>query len=597
MCGLVFTTRPQDPRNPQWRRCLDVIECRGPDAQGEVTNGRYSAGHSRLAIIGLGAPGRQPYSADPDADVLVFNGEIYNYREVGERLGIPAESDTKVLYHVLSRGLQHRLSELRGMYAFVYWRRDPEIVIAARDFFGVKPLFVAHGDDGSLSFASVPAALVPLVGKLDADPVAVAGFLATGYFASGTSAFQGIEKCPEGVVTTWHRTATTWEPSTDALSIDGWPTLPPADAVDDSVRAHLVSDVPVGVLLSGGIDSTLIATCAAEHVDDLLSFSLTNPDDPSIDEAAYARWNAEIIGTRHIEVAFEPARSLDIIRSLVRSTGEPFGDAAYIPLAVLCERVAEYLKVVLAGEGADELFGGYRRYEVERLRYQRFTRAPLRQLSRMRGSTYLDSVPSQHARVWAQWAEPDDYLAHSYLLSSEWDAVTAALPAAGRQAFAQRQQTWSTLHSRAQALSLPSHKAYDMTQWLPNVFLEKSDRASMLHSVEVRVPYLDPLVARASMAVKPRGSRKEALRSALLSKLPEVRLPPRKMGLSVDVAGLVTSSGLSEYVSFALEDEGSILRTLDTATSNLLQRRAHLNPALSFRIGVLGVWQEQWLTR
>ncbi len=597
MCGLVFTTH--HPASERWRRCVDVIECRGPDERRELTNDRYSAAHSRLAIIGLGAAGRQPYSTDPDFDLLLFNGEIYNYREIGQDLGLDPASDTQVLYHLLQRGLHERLSELRGMFAFVYWRRDPEMVVAARDFFGIKPLFVAHGPDGALSFASVPAALAPLLPSPSPDPVAVASFLATGFFASATSAFKGIEKCPEGVVTTWLRAGDGWRRTTESLSIDAWPTLSTADAVDDSVHAHLVSDVPVGVLLSGGIDSTLIAASAAERIDDLLTFSLTNPDNPAIDESAYARWNAAAIGARHTEVPFETAGALSVIRALVRTTGEPFGDAAYIPLAVLCERVAHDLKVVLAGEGADELFGGYRRYEVERYRYGRVTRAPLRLLSRARRSSnaYRDSVPSQRVRAWAQWGEVDDYLAHSYLLSSEWEAVTAAMPRAASLALTAQQSRWAALHTTPQALNLPANKAYDVSQWLPNVFLEKSDRASMLHSVEVRVPFLDPLVARASMAVKARGTSKDALRSALLSKVPSVRLPPRKMGLSVDVAGLIATSGLDDYVKFALHDDGSVLKTMDTATSDLLERRAVLNPTLAFRLGVLGLWQEQWLTR
>ncbi|MDI1290660.1 MAG: asparagine synthase (glutamine-hydrolyzing), partial [bacterium] len=586
MCGLVFTTLSSVATSAQWKRCVDVIECRGPDDIRQVSTDQYTAGHSRLAIIGLGAAGQQPYSHDPDADVLLFNGEIYNYREIGSDLGVEAESDTQVLYHLLRRGRTEKLSELRGMFAFVFWKRDPQIVIAARDFFGIKPLYVAEGLDGSLSFASVPAALAPLLARQAADPEAVAGFLATGFFPSATSAFDGIEKCPEGIVTTWKRTGSGWQRTTDALGIDSWPTLPTGEAIDDSVRAHLVSDVPVGVLLSGGIDSTLIAACAAEQIDGLLTFSLTNPDNPSIDEASYARWNATIIGTRHTEVPFESAGSLDIIRELVRSTGEPFGDAAYIPLSVLCERVAGELKVVLAGEGADELFGGYRRYEVERHRYAGLTGPPLRALSRVRKShaAYLDREPSQPVRAWAQWGETDDYLAHAFLLSSEWSAVAAALPTATPAALARQQRTWSSLPELPQSLSLPSHKAYDLTQWLPNVFLEKSDRASMLNSVEVRVPYLDPVVARASMAVRPDGTTKAALRSALLAKLPDVRLPPRKMGLSVDVATLISSTGLDEYVTFMLHDSGSIIRTMDSATSDLLERRAALNPTLAFRL-------------
>jgi asparagine synthase (glutamine-hydrolysing) len=594
MCGLLLSTRPRDPADPRWRRALQILECRGPDALGEVHATGVSAGHRRLAIIGLGEAGRQPCTDDADTDLLVFNGEIYNYRELGERYGIPAESDTRVLHAMLRMGLDDRLSELRGMFAFAYWRRsgDEVTVITARDFFGVKPLYVAPGADGSLAFASVASALVALDGGHDPDPVQLAGFLATGFFPAGASPFVGIEKCPEGVVTTWRRAGGGWTRSDAPLSLDPWPVLSVEDAVDDSVQAHLVSDVPVGVLLSGGIDSTLIAASAARRVEGLRTYSLTNPGNAAIDESEFARWNAAAIGAVHTEVPFNPAESLDTIRALVRSSGEPFGDPAFIPLATLCARVADDLKVVLAGEGADELFGGYRRYEVERFRERAVLRTVLRGAGRARGGTrqYLTSAPSQRTRTWASWAEPDDLLAHSWLLSAEWQAASDLLPACTSEALAQRQSDWSLLPASPRGLGLPPHRAYDLTQWLPNVFLEKSDRASMLHSVEVRVPFLDPVVARSSMTVRQRGTGKMPLRRALEQLVPTVRLPDRKMGLSVDARALVTSSGLGDYVELALHDPRSPLLVEGRRSGTLLTARAGLNPVLAFRLGLIGVW-------
>lgn len=595
MCGLVLTTRPRDPQSSAWRRAMHVLDCRGPDSHGQVHTSRYSAGHCRLEVIGLGDAGRQPYSEDPESDLLLFNGEIYNYRELAGTLGIRADSDTRVVYELLRRGMTDRLSGLRGMFAFIYWNSDRDMIVSGRDLFGIKPLFVSHGTDGDLSFGSVAASLMPLVDDAAVDDLAIAGFLATGYFPESASPLLAIQKCPPGTITTWRRRGSTWLVENTSLTIDAWPLTSPIDAVEDSVRAHLVSDVPVGVLLSGGVDSTLIASCAAEHVDELLTFSLVNPESPSIDESAYARHNAAVIGARHTEVPFRPADALETVRALVRSSGEPFGDPAYIPLAMLCARVAVDVKVVLAGEGADELFGGYRRYDVERLRSRTLTGLPLRHLGRVLrgGARYRRRAPSMSVRTWAHWAERDDYLAYSYLLSSEWQAVRASLPGAGDRSFARHQLAWS--RPGPASVGMPSHRSFDVSQWLANVFLEKSDRASMLSGVEVRVPYLDPVVARAARAFEPTDSRKAPLRDGLLRRHPDIRLPRRKMGLSVDTAGLMAASGLDEYAHFALTDPHSIVRRFDRADTTALAERALLNPALQFRLAVLGLWQHEVL--
>ena len=214
----------------------------------------------------------------------------------------------------------------------------------------------------------------------------------------------------------------------------------------------------------------------------------------------------------------------------------------------------------------------------------------------MRGPARYDSEPpTQRVRTWASWAESDDLLAHSALLSAEWHAVGDALPLASAQALARHRAAWADLATSGRSLGLPAHRAYDLTQWLPNVFLEKSDRASMLSGVEVRVPYLDSVVARAATDFVPQDSRKTPLREALKALLPEARLPARKMGLSVDIPRLMASSGLDEYATYCLFDQQSVLRAGGSDDVSLLQRRAGRNSALSFRLGMLGLWQHEVL--
>lgn len=595
MCGLVFTTTACPSDDLRWRQAMASLTCRGPDATGESHSYAYAAGHCRLAVIGLGKAGRQPYSRDMHKDLLLFTGEVFNYRELGRELGFEPQSDTQVVYELLKTRPLQDLSRLRGMFAFTYWQREPELIVTCRDYFGIKPLYAAQGADGMLAFASVPSALAPLIGSREPDAVAIAGFLATGYFRDWESPLSTIRKLPPRIVTTWRRAQGYWHAEHQPLPILAGDRLDPLEAVQDSVRAHLVSDVPVGVLLSGGIDSTLLASFAADEVPNIRSFCLVNPLTPSIDEGRTARWNASVLGLEHTEVAFEPSRALATMTALVRSTGEPFGDAAYIPLAELCERVAADMKVVLAGEGADELFAGYRRYDVERYRYHPLARNPLRTLARSIGGQrrYEHHPPSMTTRTWAHWASGDDYLAHSYLMSGEWGALGDS-PAA-LAAYDQRRRAWTRSRRLNDGASVGDHRLFDLEEWLPNVFLEKSDRASMLRGVEVRVPYLDPVVARAALATDPRNSRKSALRDGLLARHPRIRLPRRKMGLAVDTPRLMSASGLDEYAQYAVHDPSSVVHTLGLADDSTLAERAGLNPALRFRLGMLGLWQSEFL--
>lgn len=585
MCGLLLSTTPRTPEDPGWAAALDVLACRGPDARGDVHGPGVSAGQRRLAIIGLGPAGQQPYTRDPSVDLLVYNGEIYNYRELAADLGIADDSDTHVLYHLLATGQEHRLGDLRGMFAFAYWRGDR--VLTGRDPFGIKPLYTAIDERGGLVAASVPAAIVALLGRASADPVTVAGFLATGLFPAGTSAFSAVAKHEPGVLSTWTRDGGGWRAaSTPLASLPRSPVDVPT-AIADSVGAHLVSDVPVGVLLSGGVDSTLIASFAAERVAGLESFSLVNPHAPAIDEAAYAAWNARLIGTTHHEVPFEASAGGDLARDIVRTSGEPFGDAAFLPLATLCHEVRRHVKVVLAGEGADELFAGYRRYDVERPRAAGITAPVTRLAGALAGGArrYDRGTPSMRTRTLAAWASGDPYLGHGYLMSAEWPVVAAS--PIGAEALRQHHRRWAQ-----SADGLPAYRAYDLREWLPNVFLEKSDRASMLASVEVRVPFLDPVVASSALHLRPRDSRKRPLRDLLLQRHPDLRLPPRKMGLSVDLPALLRQSGLAAYAEAALTDPGSILRIDGMPDTGELRRRAGANPALAFRLATLGVWQD-----
>lgn len=595
MCGVLATTVDSLFRTPNWTEALRVLECRGPDSCGEAHAAEVSMGHRRLEVIGLGAPGRQPYQLNSSGDSLVYNGEILNYREIAQELGIAPDSDTHVLFELLRRGDYSKLARLRGMYAFVFWSAERDHLVSARDPMGIKPLYVRTGDPEELSFASVAGALAKLHDIREANGPGLAHFLAAGHFPSPLCAFSGVEKLPPGQVVTWSRVGPHWRASRQQISVSNWPTLSVSHALADSVSAHLTSDVPVGVLMSGGIDSTLIATLAVKENPDIATYSLTNPDNPDIDESEFAAWNAGLLGTRHIEVPVTPSELASHAGGLIATSGEPFGDAGFLPLSALCEVVARETKVVLAGEGADELFGGYRRYSVERV-IAAPRLGPLTRLGARLGGgrhRYTAAEPTQRRRTLAAMSAGPGHASHSYLLGGDWDTVVLALPATGANALSSAQAGWQALSRHPLSQGIPRYRGYDLATWLPNVYMEKSDRASMRHGVEVRVPFMDPVVTRSALSLDIRDSKKTPLKSLLQHELPGVRLPRAKMGLSVALAQVLDDPTFQQYLKVELSGSG-VLGQFEAVDLRSLRNRAATSASFAFRITTVGAWAEQW---
>ena len=251
MCGIVATTAGVG----HLPVAMEAIATRGPDASGWCEADGIDFGHRRLSIIGLGAAGAQPMASDPD-HVLVFNGEIYNYRALSADLRINAQSDTQVLYEIGRRREYPRwIHRLRGMFAFVHYDRVREELTIGRDPFGIKPLYVRTHADGEISIGSTVSSLAALGGILQPDGDSLAGFLGLGLFPAGASPFAGIVKVAPGTVATLKRGQGGWKGPSDQIEGRHWTHTPVREAVEDSVAAHLVADVEVGVLLSGGIDS------------------------------------------------------------------------------------------------------------------------------------------------------------------------------------------------------------------------------------------------------------------------------------------------------------------------------------------------------
>ena len=529
---------------------------RGPDDEGELIDGPVALAMRRLSIIDLPG-GHQPLSNEDGTVHVVLNGEIYNYRELRERLvarghTLATHSDTEVLVHLYEDHGDAFLSELRGMFAIALWDSRRRRLLVARDPFGIKPLYWS-GAGGSLTFASELRALERHPGfRRDLDFEALDAFLAFNSIPSPLTVYRDARKLKPGHKLVWEggtpRTERYARPGpvpSDELRREDEATLAAElrERLRDSVRAHLVADVPVGVLLSGGIDSAALAALAATESGGAVSTFSIGFEERSFNELDRARQVARRYGTDHHELVVRPDAA-DLLPSVAAAFDEPFADSSALPTWLVSRLAAEHVKVALSGEGGDELFGGYYTYVAD-LIAPRVGRAAaaLRPL--------VDRIPSSSRRV------PLEYKAKRFTRG-------AALPPV------ERHHAWKEIFSedaRAELLGgrlggrgadpidlyreryaetagsepLARLQDVDIGTYLVDDLLTKTDRASMAHSLEARVPFLDPVVAELAYALptrmKVRGfAKKRLLRRAVAPLIPREIAYGRKRGFSIPAA-------------------------------------------------------------
>ncbi len=376
--------------------------------------------------------------------------------------------------------------------------------------------------------------------------------------------------------------------ASESTEPDHVPVMPLADAVGDSVRAHLVADVDVGVFLSGGTDSTLITSYARETVAALRTYSISFPEMPEIDESPLAASNASALGTRHRTFPVTVDQLVGALDRFLAVNGEPAGDPAALPLTMLAADVQGDVKVVLTGEGADEMFGGYRRYDISK-----YLDGPFAVASAAIGSPLADIVyrhrsdrPLERALEALLRAGPRG---HAALLGSDLPAIERSCRE-GHDVTRRFLSDWN--QAAGPTRGREAARRFDLARWLPNTYLEKTDRATMAAGVEARTPYLDPVIA-ASVVGPPRHFGKEMLRRLLVERLPGVRLPNRKKGLAVPVDRLL-EAGLDKDLRRCLESRDSLITTiLGQACTDQLARRAARSVTTAYRLAVLARWQAQ----
>jgi asparagine synthase (glutamine-hydrolysing) len=546
ICGIVSARGPADP--DRLARMSAKLLHRGPDSDGVFVDGPAGLAARRLAIIDL-ETGDQPIANEDSTVHVVQNGELYNYPELRgelERAGhtFRTHGDTEVLVHLYEQEGPGFARRLRGMFAVALWDSTRRRLVLARDRYGIKPLYYRADTDG-LEFASELRSLPR--GEIDLD--ALEAFLAFNSIPAPLTIFREARKLPPGHVLVWED---------GNLSLERYARPAPVPVAElrdddeaelieelrsrlrDSVRAHLLADVPVGVLLSGGIDSSaLVALAAQESAEPVRTFSI-GFEERSFNELADARLVAERYGTLHRELVLRPDAAV-LLPALADAFDEPFADSSALPTYLVSQLAAEDVKVALSGEGGDELFGGYYTYVADLLAERAGGLAGL-------ARPLVERLPTSTARA------SFDYKAKRFVRGAQlpplerhhaWKEIFSADARAeltGRRHGFDPVDLYRERFAETDGAELLARlQDVDRTIYLVDDLLVKTDRASMAHSLEARVPFLDPVVTNFALALPARhrvhGLRKKVLlRKAVAPLVPGRIVRGKKRGFSIPAA-------------------------------------------------------------
>jgi asparagine synthase (glutamine-hydrolysing) len=563
MCGIagkIYFDRDRPVTQQELQAMGAAMIHRGPDGDGAWADGNVGLTHRRLAIIDLSAAASQPMCNEDGLVWITFNGEIYNFQELRKELeerghSFRTHSDTEAIIHAYEEYGRGCLEKLRGMFAFAIWDGRSRTLFLARDRVGKKPLFYFLGQDRFLFASEIKALLVDNTVPRDPDPIAIDHFLALGYVPGPRTAFTGIRKLPAahwieiraGRVEIGRYWQLRYIPKRKISMEDAVPEL--RWRLAEAVRLRLVSDVPLGAFLSGGVDSTAVVIHMAEAMDRPVRTFSVGFGDASVDERSFARQVAERYATDHTELVVE-APVTDILTRLVWHYDEPFGDCSAVPSYAISQLTRQHVTVVLNGDGADETFAGYDWYKMDclinrgtvlspGLRKQlagamQFLPEKWRQTSPLRKIARLAEVLAlPPVRRYVQWVEhfgpearqqmytnafaetvkesdPDTLFAYSFAQSDTKDWLDTVLDA-------------------------------DVNLYLADDLLAKMDRATMANSLEARSPFLDhelmEFVASLKVTFKQAWAQnKRVLKASLRGRVSNELLDRPKMGFSVPLA-------------------------------------------------------------
>ena len=625
MCGIagICATEPKAALSAAIEDMNSTLPHRGPDGGGVYANDGIALGHRRLSIIELSDLGAQPMVSSNQRYVMTYNGEVYNFKELRATLEkegcrFRGHSDSEVVLEAYARWGSDAFSRFNGMYALAVWDSAKKKLTLARDRFGIKPLYYYH-DGKRLIFASEIKAILTAIGHT--PPLCKHGlveYLHYGITHGKHTLFEKIHKLEAGhfldidhtvIETNADLSAATAFWSLDKITKHN-PSRTEAVSVvrqklEEAVQRHLIADVPVGLFLSGGLDSTTICALASNASDrKLQTWSVEFESQSANSELERAREVADRYETDHHELSLNFNNLKEVIEQLSTAHDQPFADAANVPLYLMTQALGGETKVVLQGDGGDEIFGGYSRYRL--LQYRQLWRL-LSPLTALTARLPAHSRTSQRIhRMLSALSTGDNALSRARLLTEEVSAHSVQQLLRPEIA-AQLGQYDPYIRYRALSAAVDAQSASQAMLWtdtkilLPDQFLEKVDRSTMANSIEVRVPMLDneltDYVMGLPASMKLAGSSKSLLREAAADLLPESVTEGRKLGFGVPYAEWL-SGPLASFTKERILAKNGLLsdlfseQQLETLLQDNVQQKGFRGFML-YKALMLAVWSEQ----
>ncbi|KFN92087.1 glutamine-hydrolyzing asparagine synthetase [Tetragenococcus muriaticus PMC-11-5] len=503
MCGIVGfvnTTYSKDEKADQLEQMMARIVHRGPDNTGQFIDEGVGIGFRRLSIIDLKC-GNQPIFNENDTKAIIFNGEIYNYQELQQDLQdkghvFKTSADTEVILHGYEEYGTEIVQKLRGMFTFAIWDREKQELFGARDHFGIKPLYYYHKNDTFMFGSEIKSFLDHPAFEKQVNPGALKPYMTFQYPATDETFFKDVYRVPEGhyffikngevTFTQYWDMEYTEENMTEKEAVDLID-----QAVQETTNAHLISDVEVGTFLSSGVDSSLVTTLAKPQYTFSIGFG-----EHTYNESSEAKKLTDILNLRNYSRVIESEEAFNAFPEIQYHLDEPSSNASCVPLYFLAKLAREHVKVVLSGEGADELFAGYTEYgfssnsKMVRVFAQGLKKLPKK--SRYRLASRLKNAYNFHGRLhlYQSIAPAEDFFIGQAFVFDEDEAADYLQPT-----YQQSESVHDIVQKQYQKVpDLPDLKKMqylDMHQWMPKDILLKADKMTMAHSLEARTPLLD----------------------------------------------------------------------------------------------------------
>ncbi len=590
MCGICgFTWRDEALVS----KMNDAITHRGPDQDGVYSADGISLGHRRLSIIDLSDHGRQPMQNEDGNVQLAFNGEIYNYQDLKpelERKGhqFASNTDSEVIIHAYEEYGPDCVNKLRGMFAFAIWDATKQRLFIARDRIGIKPLYYTL-HNGKLMFASEIKSILenPDIPR-ELNHQAFYDYIGFEFVPAPATMFRNIMKLPAGHYLTYQNGNTHIEQYWDLSLTPNVENISYEDAVehqrellDDAVKSHLMSDVPLGVFLSGGLDSSALVAMMRRHISGKLQTFTIGYKDKTFGELEYAKQVADVFDTDHQVLMIDDNLKADYVENALWHLDEPMTDLSSVPLFLLCEQAKKHVTVCLSGEGGDESYAGYDRFKASRInRTFSMIPSPLRKhiISPLVGCLPDQSQKKGAINMLKRFIEGSDlpkegnHLRWQYFTNAKQDAALFSNAFKDKAEF----DTFRLLRpylEKCDATDVVNREIYlDMRFMMTDSVLMKVDKMSMASSLEVRVPLLDHVlvefIASLPGAWKLKGLRtKHVFRSALEGMLPDNIVNRGKQGYSLPVKNLLRGQ-LKDYMIDLFDQSPIIQNNINTNTLN-----------------------------